>query len=252
MIELFCQSDIDKFKENSPYPKVFADYLQARFLELKRCMEEFFEEEGEFNLKEFGHMAILEKSDDLHDLTTVGLNSFFDSIPEAVEEIVMPGFNVYQVSNAYNNDFMMLFYLPKGEFEAIYPELNEYLKRWQPQTIQFKPNGNWKPNSEKWLFNGPKYKTQGVDLHVSETIQTAIWNYISTRKDSGNIPLDYLQVFTLRSKKEGPVTMQIIECSQEVPPYKFSISFPSNAPIEDKIFVIDDVDHQTMLLAREY
>lgn len=62
MIELFCQSDIDKFKENSPYPKVFADYLQARFLELKRCMEEFFEEEGEFNLKEFGHMAILEKS----------------------------------------------------------------------------------------------------------------------------------------------------------------------------------------------
>ena len=107
-------------------------------------------------------------------------------------------------------------------------------------------------SEKKWLFNDPKFKTSGVDHYVSEKIQTAIWNYIEARRSSGGVPLDYLQVFTLRSKKEEQVTIQIIDCSQEVPPYQFSIAFPSNSPIEEKIFVIDDVDHQTMLLAREY
>ncbi len=108
-------------------------------------MEKYFKEVGEFNLKEFGHMVVLEKSDNLRDLSEAGLNNFFNSVPEAVEEIVMPGFNVYQVSNIYNNDYMMIFYLPKGEFETIYPEMQDYLKQWQHQKIQFKPNGNIKP-----------------------------------------------------------------------------------------------------------
>jgi hypothetical protein len=40
---------------------------------------------------------------------------------------------------------MIIFYLPKGEFETIYPEMQDYLKQWQHQKIQFKPNGNIKP-----------------------------------------------------------------------------------------------------------
>jgi len=106
-------------------------------------------------------------------------------------------------------------------------------------------------NEKKWLFNSPKFKTSGVDHCVPEKVQLAIWSYIESRRHQ-QVPLDYLQVFTLRSEKKETVIMQIIECSQEVPPYQFTISFPTNAPIDDKIFVIDDVDHQTMLLAREY
>lgn len=145
MIEIFCQTDLEKFKASNSYPPAFAEFLQTRFLELKQCMEKYFKEVGEFNLKEFGHMVVLEKSDNLRDLSEAGLNNFFNSVPEAVEEIVMPEFNVYQVSNIYNNDYMMIFYLPKGEFEAIYPELQDYLRQWQHQKIQFKPNGNIKP-----------------------------------------------------------------------------------------------------------
>lgn len=259
MIEIFCQKDIDSFKTNSSYPPVFAEYLQARFNELKKCLEEFFEDEGEFNLKEFGHMVVLQKSDNLRDLSEVGLNAcdngFFGSIPEVVEEIEMPSFTVYQVSDCYNNDYMMLFYLPKGEFEAIYPELSDYFTKHIPEKIQFKPKGDWKPSKEKepkYLFNGHKYKTQGVDLNVSEKIQTAIWNYIESRKNSGKIPLDYLQIFHLRPEKMAMESIQVIECVQEVPEYKETISFPSEFPITEKIYLIDDVDHQTMLLASEY
>ena len=144
MIELFCQSDIDRFKKvNQAYPKVFAAYLQARFNELKKCLEEFFEEEGEFNLKEFGHMVILEKSDDLRNLSEVGLNAceqgLFGDVPEAVCLIECPDFSLYEVQTAYNNDYMMQFYLPVGEFEDLYPEFKAYLKKWLHGKRVFKP-----------------------------------------------------------------------------------------------------------------
>ena len=107
-------------------------------------------------------------------------------------------------------------------------------------------------SERKWLFNGPKYKTQGVDLHVSEKIQNAIWNYIATRKNSGKVPLDYLQIFNLRPSKAAMVDIQIIECVQEVPEYKEIISFPSELPIAEKLYAIDDIDHVTLLLSSEY
>ena len=119
------------------------------------------------------------------------------------------------------------------------------------ENVSLSQKANPMSSEKKWLFSAPKFKTSGVENCVPEKVQLAIWSYIESRRNQ-QVPLDYLQVFTLRSKKEGPVTMQIIECSQEVPPYQFSIEFPSNSPIEEKIFVIDDVDHQTMLLAREY
>lgn len=67
MIEIFCQTDLEKFKASNSYPPEFAEFLQTRFLELKQCMEKYFKEVGEFNLKEFGHMVVLEKSDNLRD-----------------------------------------------------------------------------------------------------------------------------------------------------------------------------------------
>jgi hypothetical protein len=48
------------------------------------------------------------------------------------------------------------------------------------------------------------------------------------------------------------VNIQSIECSQEIPPFKQSVEFPCNFPIDEKIYVISSGEHQTMMLAREY
>ena len=59
---------------------------------------------------------------------------------------------------------------------------------------------------------------------------------------------DYLQVFYL-SAQNGK---QRIKHSQEVPQYSAEYIFDTDSPITEKIFVIDDDTHSTMLLASEY
>ena len=63
--------------------------------------------------------------------------------------------------------------------------------------------------------------------------------------------LDYLQVFKVRKCKEGIV----IEHSQEVPEYKEKYVIDlENIEVNGniKVFVIDDNEYSTMMLAEEY
>lgn len=59
---------------------------------------------------------------------------------------------------------------------------------------------------------------------------------------------DYLQVFSL-SDENG---RQKITHYQEMPEYNKDYVFDVTEPITNKIFVIDDKTHSTMLLASEY
>ena len=59
---------------------------------------------------------------------------------------------------------------------------------------------------------------------------------------------DYLQVFYLSSDNGK----QKIKHSQEAPEYTKEYVFDTGIPITEKIFVIDDETHSTMLLASEY
>ena len=59
---------------------------------------------------------------------------------------------------------------------------------------------------------------------------------------------DYLQVFSL-SCENG---RQLIKHSQEEPEYEKEYVFDMVTAITEKIFVIDDEAHSTMLLASEY
>lgn len=257
MIELINQQDLDNYKNRDDYPVAFADYLQARFNELKSCLEEYSDcNEKEFSLRDFGHLVVLQEADNLYDLKDVGLNpeekGLFGSIPEVVDEIVMPDYSVYQISIVYNNSYMMIFYLEKGKFEVKYPELQEYLKNYPPEQIIFNQKGKHQPISKsKYLFNGSKFKTQGVDINVSMLVQNAIWDFVERRKQT-KIPLDYLQIFNLSPATKEGKTVQAIECIQEQPAYKQLLYIPTSFTILEKIYLIDDVDHVTMLLAREY
>lgn len=258
MFEIFSQKDIEKFRQLKSHPVIFADYLEARFKELKGCLEEFFEDEGEFNLKEFGHLVVLSPSaDNLNDLHEVGLspeaNGLFGSIPEVVEEVVMPEYAVYQISVVYNNSFMMIFYLPKNEVEGN-AEFQVFLKNHHPSTIYFEPKGSRKIErpKAKYLFNGTKYITQGIDIHIPSPVQLAIWQFIAKRAKEQKPLMDYLQIFNLTPGTLNGKSVQKIECVQEQPQHKVILKVESGFTVSEKIYVIDDVKHMTMLLANEY
>ena len=74
--------------------------------------------------------------------------------------------------------------------------------------------------------------------------------YVDKLSEEGN-ELDYLQVFKIRKCEEGIV----IEHSQEVPEYKEKYVIDlENIEVNGniKVFVIDDYEYSTMMLAEEY
>ena len=262
MIEILCQKDIDAFRKREIYPTVFAAYLQARFNELRICLEEYMDiEHQEFNLEQFGHMVVLSPSvDNLCDLHEIGLNpedgGLFGAVPEIVEEIILPDdYRVYQISVVYTNSYMMIFYVPKEEFLKIPEKSEEYLSKYGSSEIYFRPKGmksNRNRLKAKWLFTGKRYITQGIDIHVPDFARDAIWKYIEDRKNSGKPPLDYLQIFQLYQRSYKGQKVQVIECKQEQPKFETELIIPACFTVNEKIYVIDDVSHQTMMLAREY
>lgn len=100
------------------------------------------------------------------------------------------------------------------------------------------------------MFNNAKYLTRGIQASVPLETQLIIWKLIDTL--GRQMKLDYLQVFTLQSVDENGQTLQAIEHHQEVPEYMQKHFFRVSEAIDTKIFVIDDEDHSTMLLDKEY
>lgn len=96
-----------------------------------------------------------------------------------------------------------------------------------------------------------RYITSGVQQEIPLELQLFMWSCIETLKEQGE-ELDYLQVFEITSEGGEGISLQSIEHRQEVPEYKKTYILPSEEPINTKIFVIDDGEYITMLLAEEY
>ena len=99
--------------------------------------------------------------------------------------------------------------------------------------------------TKNYAFSSEKFLTKGVSLEIPIQLQILMWSLIM------DLPCDrdYLQVFEL-SEFEGK---QKVIHKQEVPEYKKEyIMLADEKPINTKIFVIDDVEVCTMLLASEY
>lgn len=94
------------------------------------------------------------------------------------------------------------------------------------------------------MFENPRYLTKGVDSTIPLELQIFMWNCIDNLK----VEKDYLQVFNL-SVVNG---IQRVEHKQETPAYQNTYSVLVSNPVDAKVFVIDDGDHSTMLLAEEY
>lgn len=94
-------------------------------------------------------------------------------------------------------------------------------------------------------FNGQRYLTQGVQAEIPFELQLFMWALIAHLSE----PKDYLQVFRLSVSDNE--TQHIIH-EQEEPPYQKEFDLVFDAPVNAKVYVIDDEDHSTMLLAEEY
>jgi len=100
----------------------------------------------------------------------------------------------------------------------------------------------------KYKFDGNKFVTKGVAEKIPTEFQDLIWEMINETLNETD--LDYLQVFNF-FQKDGK---QILMHSQEIPEYSEVFSFDNiNGEIlSAKVYVIDDIETCTMLMADEY
>lgn len=95
------------------------------------------------------------------------------------------------------------------------------------------------------MFSNHRYLTRGVQADIPFELQLFMWECI----DQLPTQRDYFQVFKL--KVTGGI--QRIHHFSEQPEYSMEYLLPTvTNPITAKIYVINDGDHSTMLLAEEY
>ena len=98
-----------------------------------------------------------------------------------------------------------------------------------------------------------RYVTGGIDERVPQELQFLIWASIEARIFFADGKIDYLQVFTFKKLDEEILALHH---EQEQPPL-LNVHYTNYRPeyeeiLNEKIFVIDDGDHSTMLFAYEY
>ncbi len=93
--------------------------------------------------------------------------------------------------------------------------------------------------------NKDRYLTRDVDAEIPLVLQVFLWECIDRMPEDR----DYLQVFSF-SDLNG---MQRIEHTAEQPAFRMEyILTMVDEAVTAKVYVIDDGDHCTMLLAEEY
>lgn len=95
------------------------------------------------------------------------------------------------------------------------------------------------------------YITIGIAEAIPFSLQMLLWCILEEAKQK--MELDYFQVFKLNTKTEEENTLLEITHIQEQPTwYEEKIQMPTDGVINEKVYVIDDGENVTMLLAKEY
>lgn len=95
------------------------------------------------------------------------------------------------------------------------------------------------------MFSNKRYLTRGVQADIPFELQIFMWGCIDCLPEER----DYFQVFKL----EVIGGIQRIHHFSEQPEYSMEHLLPTvTNHITAKVYVIDDGDHSTMLLAEEY
>lgn len=98
-----------------------------------------------------------------------------------------------------------------------------------------------------------RYITCGISENLPEALQQYLWMAVDLQKNFAKEDLDYLQVFTFRKLGEDVLAItQTQECPEKTTTHYVEYKKEYEKIIDEKIFVIDDGDHSTMLFAYEY
>ncbi|WP_093795858.1 DUF960 domain-containing protein [Sporomusa acidovorans] len=99
------------------------------------------------------------------------------------------------------------------------------------------------------MFQGKRMITRGVADTIPPEVQMFLWSLLDELVAKMAEEPDYLQVFEFYGENGN----QTIIHRQENPPYQAIYQFDKVVnPLQHKIYVIDDVEHCTMLLNDEY
>ena len=99
------------------------------------------------------------------------------------------------------------------------------------------------------MFDNPRYVTRGISERIPLELQILMWTAIDEMKVKKK---DYLQVFRFSLGIENGEEFQYVEHSQEQPEYNKKFKLNAVNAVCEKVYVIDDQTHSTMLLAEEY
>ena len=94
-------------------------------------------------------------------------------------------------------------------------------------------------------FQNLRLITSGVSRRIPKILQLLLWELADRPEEQ-----DYLQIFELAASDNG-----VSICHrQEEPPYESYVDVYGATLTQphEKIYIIDDVTHSTMLLAEEY
>lgn len=95
------------------------------------------------------------------------------------------------------------------------------------------------------MFKNNRYITRWIQSRIPHDTQRLLWYLI----DVLDIPeVDSFQFFTLTIEDDK----QKIIHKQEQPEYSVELLVEVSEPVSEKVYVIDDGEHSTMLLAEEY
>lgn len=104
-----------------------------------------------------------------------------------------------------------------------------------------------------YKFDSHRYITRGVAAEIPLDIQLILFESLDVMREKVE-ELDWLQVMKLEGvTKDGVTVLRILhEQEQEMPEGHIEYYLPYEFEGKQTVFVIDDVDHVTMLLASEY
>ena len=94
------------------------------------------------------------------------------------------------------------------------------------------------------MFQNKRFLTRGVQAEIPIELLLFLWNCIDQLPQER----DYFQVFKL----DVANGKQHIHHISEQPEYSQDYMIDIANPVNQKVYVIDDIDHSTMLLAEEY
>lgn len=103
-----------------------------------------------------------------------------------------------------------------------------------------------------YKFSGSRYITSGVAENFPIELQVALFSAVEQMREKVSGQLVYLQVFEIVTEVKGQKKFLHIYHMQECPEAKLEFFIPTDVEVNGRAYMIDDVDHITLLLAEEY